>query len=60
MAIDFCDYDDGQGNVCNRLPEIVVNKKNYSLYVCKRCLYMLDVDPDEVGYISQHGRERNG
>jgi len=61
MTIDFCDYDDGRGNVCNRYPEIVVKKKNHTIYLCKRCLYMIDVDPDtdKVAYFSQYGREKN-
>ena len=58
MAIEFCDYDDGRGNVCNRPVEIEIRKKNYSVYVCKRCLYMMDIDSDSdaVAYVSQYER----
>ena len=61
MTIEFCDYDDGKGNICNRYVEFAIKKKNYTIYVCKRCLYMIDVDPDtdKVAYFSQHGREKN-
>ena len=62
MPIEFCDYDDGKGNVCNRYVEFAIKGKNYNTYVCKRCLYMIDFDPDidEVTYITQHGRADNG
>ena len=52
IPTEFCDYDDGKGNLCNRRVEVEIKKKNYSLYLCKRCLYMVDVDPniDVVGY----------
>ena len=55
IPTEFCDYDDGNGNLYNRRVEVEVKKKNYSLYLCKRCLYMIDVDPniDVVGYINQ-------
>ena len=61
MPIEFCDYDDGKGNVCNRYVEFAIKRENYNIYVCKRCLYMIDVDPDadEVAYFSQHGREKD-
>jgi len=61
MVIEFCDYDDGKGNVCNRDVEFAIKKENYNLYVCKRCLYMVDIDPDidEVAYITRHGRIDN-
>ena len=61
MAIDYCDYDDGDGNVCNKLPEVAIKRKNNTLYVCKRCLYMVDVDPeaDKVVYLSQYERGKN-
>jgi len=58
MLIEFCEYDDGKGNICNRTVEFEIKKENYSVYVCKRCLYMIDIDPDidEVGCLTQHGR----
>ena len=62
MSTEFCEYDDGNGNICNRYVEFAVQKENYHIYVCKRCLYMLDdIDPDidEVVYIARHGRIDN-
>jgi len=58
MTIEFCDYDDGRGNICNRSVEFEIKKEKYNIYVCKRCLYMVDIDPDadEVVYFTQHGR----
>lgn len=57
IPIEFCDYDDGRGNLCNRRVEVEIKKENYNLYLCKRCLYMVDIDPDvdRVVYINQYG-----
>jgi len=57
IPIEFCDYDDGNGNLCNRHVEVEIKKENYNLYLCKRCLYMVDIDPnvDRVAYINPYG-----
>ena len=58
---DFCDFDNGDGIVCNRLAEIVVKQEKYDIYLCKRCLYMMDSEDvkDKAYYINQHERFEN-
>jgi hypothetical protein len=55
---EMCDYDNGEGVVCNRPSEIVIKEKNYNLYLCKRCLYMMDIDgiKDKAYYINHYER----
>lgn len=58
---DFCDFDKGDGIVCNRVAEIVVKEENYDIYLCKRCLYMMDIEDvkDKAYYINQYERFEN-
>ena len=55
MIIEFCEYTDDQGNVCNRPVEIVTEHNNHEIYVCKRCFYIVgddDVRADKSRYLT--------
>ena len=55
IPIEFCDYDDGRGNICNRSVEFEIKKEKYNIYVCKRCFYIVgddDVRADKSRYLT--------
>lgn len=58
---NLCDYDSGDGVVCNRPAEIVLKRKKYDLYLCKRCLYMVDTDDieDKAYYLNHYERSEH-
>tara|TARA_R110002020_G_scaffold466883_1_gene689924 strand:+ start:16 stop:231 length:216 start_codon:yes stop_codon:yes gene_type:complete len=61
IVSEFCDYDNGEGIVCNRQSEIVIKMEKYDLYLCKRCLYMVDINnvEDKACYLNHHERLEN-
>ena len=58
IVSEFCDHDNGNGYVCNRPSEIVIKMEKYDLYLCKRCLYMMDINnvEDKAYYINHYER----
>jgi len=38
--VDFCDYQDSEGRVCNRTPVYIVEEEEFNTYLCERCVHM--------------------
>jgi len=45
-VVDFCDYQDDKGHLCNRTPEYVVHEKEFDVYLCDRCLHIYEPSLD--------------
>ena len=42
--VDFCDYQDNDGRVCNRTPVYIVKDEEFNVYLCERCVHMYAED----------------
>ena len=49
--VDFCDYQDNEGCVCNRTPVYIVEEDEFDMYLCERCVHMYVDDFSNTTYL---------